>query len=166
MALGLLLASPLSAQGRSGLTGATELHRASGGTVLGMLTDAATVSTGRTQGGWAEVTVTGWIIRGSVDPTTRDGFDLTVSQADGENLRAEPNGTVIARLQRGTLLQKMGTRGGWLHVKRTAWVRRRSLAVPIETGALTPRQAPAPANYYRTPLLYTLKYLQKRQDCP
>ncbi len=139
-----MLAAPLVAQGRSGLTGTTELHRGIDDVVLGTLTEAATVNTGKSQGSWAEVTITGWIIRRSVGPNARDGFDLAVSASDGENLRAEPNGAIIARLQRGALLRKIGTRGGWVHVKRTGWVRRRSLAAPVETGALTPRQSPAP----------------------
>jgi len=125
------------------LTGDTELRRGTGGALLGTLTEAATVTPGRTQDGWAEVTFTGWIVRGSVAPTSRNGFDLAVSPQDGENLRSEPNGTIVARLQRGTLLKKIGSRGGWWHVKRTGWVRRRSLAAPLETGALPTRQAPA-----------------------
>jgi hypothetical protein len=142
-ALGLLLSGPLAAQNRIGISRATDLRRSSNGVVLGSLTDAASVRTGKAQNGWVEVTVAGWIIRSSVSSTTQDGFDVSVNQADGENLRAEPNGTVIAQLKRGTLLQKVGARGGWLHVKRTGWVRRRSLDAPIETGALAERQAPA-----------------------
>jgi len=146
-----MLPAPLVAQGRSGVTGATELHRGIGGVVVGTLTDAATVNTGKSQGSWAEVTLTGWIVRGSVDPNTRDGFDLAVTAAGGENLRAEPNGTIIAQLQRGTLLRKIGTRGGWVRVERTGWLRRRSLAAPVETGALTPRQSPMPIRRSPTP---------------
>jgi hypothetical protein len=133
------------------VTGATELHRGIAGVVLGTLTDAATVNTGKSQGSWVEVTLTGWIVRRSVDPNPRDGFDLAVTAAGGENLRAEPNGTIIAQLQRGTLLRKIGTRGGWVHVKRTGWLRRRSLAVPVETGALTPRQSPTPTRQSPAP---------------
>jgi len=59
-----MLPAPLVAQGRSGVTGATELHRGIGGVVVGTLTDAATVNTGKSQGSWAEVTLTGWIVRG------------------------------------------------------------------------------------------------------
>jgi hypothetical protein len=100
------------------------------------------VSRGKVQNDWAEVTITGWIIRSSVSPTTREGFDLSVTPSDGENVRAEPNGSVVARLNRGTLLHKIGSRGGWFHVKRTGWVPRRSLEAPIETGALGQRQNP------------------------
>lgn len=138
-----MVTAPLLAQVRGALTGETELRRGIGGAVLGTLSQAATVSTGKTEGAWAEVTLTGWIARRSVGPTARDGFNLEVNTPDGENLRAEPNGIVVARLQRGTLLRKIGSRGGWLHVKRSGWVRRRSLTTPLETAALTPRQSPA-----------------------
>lgn len=141
----MLLAGPLAAQTRRSLTGETELRRGIGGALLGKLTDAATVTNGKARGGWAEVTISGWIIRGSVDATTRDGFDLIVGKRDGENLRAEPNGTIVARLEPGALLRKMGRRGGWWHVKRTGWVRKRALAAePMETAAILPREAQAP----------------------
>jgi hypothetical protein len=142
VALGLLLSAPLAAQNRIGITGTTDLRRTSTGGVLGTLTDAATVSRGKVQNDWAEVTITGWIIRSSVSPTTREGFDLSVTPSDGENVRAEPKGSVVARLKRGALLHKIGSRGGWFHVKRTGWVPRRSLEAPIETGALGQRQNP------------------------
>jgi hypothetical protein len=139
------------AQVRSGLTGETELRRGIGGSLLGTLTEAATVSPGKAQGGWVEVSLTGWIVRGSVGPSSQSGFDLVVSAQDGENLRAAPNGAVVARLQRGTLLRKIGSRAGWWHVRRAGWIQRRALAVPLETAALArhqaptaPRQAPSP----------------------
>ncbi|HXS24509.1 MAG TPA: hypothetical protein VN719_09780 [Gemmatimonadales bacterium] len=148
----MVLSAPLAAQNRVGINGTTDLQRATNAGALGTLTGAATVSVGKVQGAWVQVTLNGWIIRSSVSPTTRDGFDLSVTPADGENLRAEPNGTVIAQLRHGTLLEKIGTRGGWLHVKRTGWVRRRSLDAPIETGALAERQAPAaPRQSTRSP---------------
>jgi len=145
IALALLAASSLSAQGRSTITGPTELRRGIGGIVLGTLPDGAAISTGKVQGAWVEVTLSGWIIGGSVGPTSRDGFDLMVTASGGENLRDGPNGTVLARFRRGTLLRKLGARSGWVRVKRTGWVPRRLVALPIETAALPPRQSPAPA---------------------
>jgi hypothetical protein len=121
------------------------LRRGIGGIVLGSLPDGATVSTGKTQGTWTEVTLSGWIFGGSVSPTSRDGFDLMVTAADGENLRETPNGDIIARFRKGTLLRKLGTRNGWVRIKRTGWVPRRLVAAPIETAALTPKQGPAPS---------------------
>jgi hypothetical protein len=103
------------------------------------------VSAGKTQGAWAEVTLTGWIIASSVGATSRDGFDVMVTASDGENLREAPNGDVLARVRKGTLLRKLSVRNGWVRVKRTGWVPRRLIAAPIETAALTARQGPAPA---------------------
>ncbi len=146
MALVLLAATSLSAQGRTTLSDATELRRGIGGIVLGTLPDGARVSAGRTEGAWTEVTLTGWIVATSVGPTARDGFDLIVTATDGENLREAPNGAVLARFRKGTLLRKLSARSGWVRIKRTGWVPRRLVAGgPIETGALTSRQNPAPA---------------------
>ena len=146
LAFFLLAAAPLSAQARSRLAGATELRRGIGGMVLGSLPDGATVTAGRVQGSWVEVTLNGWIAGGSVGPTARDGFDLIVTATEGENLREAPNGSVMGRFRKGTLLRKLGARSGWVHVKRTGWVPRRLVTAPaIETASLSPRQNPAPA---------------------
>ncbi|HEX9055013.1 MAG TPA: hypothetical protein VF830_08915, partial [Gemmatimonadales bacterium] len=134
----------MSAQARSTITAATELHRGIGGMVLATLPDGAAISTGKVQGAWMEATLGGWIVGSSVGPTARDGFDLIVTAAGGENLRDAPNGAVLARFRKGTLLRKVAARGGWVRVKRTGWVVRRLVAAPIETAALTPRQNPAP----------------------
>jgi hypothetical protein len=141
----VLAVSPLRAQGRSTITSPTDLRRGIGGVVLGTLPEGAAVSTGQVQGAWVEVTLSGWIFGSSVDPTSRDGFDLIVTAPDGENLRDAPGGTVLARLRKGTLLRKLAARGGWVRVKRTGWVARRLVAAPIETAALTPRRSPVPA---------------------
>ena len=141
----MLVAPSLSAQARSTITGATELRRGIGGMVLATLPDGAAISTGKAQGAWVEATLGGWIVGSSVGPTARDGFDLIVTAAGGENLRDAPNGAVLARFRKGTLLRRVAARGGWVRVKRTGWVVRRLVAAPIETAALTLRQTPAPA---------------------
>jgi hypothetical protein len=78
--------------------------------------------------GFVEVTLDGWIWERSVRPSTTAGYDLAVSSAGGENLRAEPNGDVIARLLQGTLLTEVARTTGWVHVRRVAWMWGRSLA--------------------------------------
>lgn len=113
--------------------------------VLATLPDGAVISAGKVQGAWMEATLGGWIIGSSVGPTSRDGFDLIVTASGGENLRDAPNGAVLARFRKGTLLRKVAARSGWVRVKRTGWVVRRLVAAPIETAALAPRQNPAPA---------------------
>lgn len=112
----------------------TRFAKTPGGQVLGSLTAGTSVTTGKTDGDAIEVTLDGWIITSSLDPTKRDGFDLLVTQRPTENLRDAPNGPVIARLSVGVLLNKVETRGGWTRVRRTAWISRRALAA----GALPP----------------------------
>ncbi len=132
-------ASGLSAQARQRATGPTPFHKDPRGIQLGTLVQGGEYAIGSTQGTWVEATVVGWIWGQSVQPTTRDGFDLTVSAAGGEVVRASPNGAVVARLVPGTLLRRVGERGAWVQVSRTGWVSRSALAT-----APTPAPAPAP----------------------
>jgi len=82
---------------------------------------------GELRNGWLEVTMEGWIFGQSVSATTRDGFDLVVSSAGGERLRNAPNGSVMARLEDGFLLKRMGEEGEWVRVSRTGWMWAKSL---------------------------------------
>ena len=81
------------------------------------------MSTGETSGRWAvEVTLEGWIVARSLGPTqSRDGFNVIVTTAGGENLRYAPNGAVIARFEKGALLGG-SAQGGWTQVSRAGWV--------------------------------------------
>lgn len=131
----------LPAQSR--VTQGTSFRKDPAGTVLAALQAGETVKTGRTQGDWTAVTLEGWVYTKSTSATSRDGFDIVVTPADGENLRAAPNGRIVARLETGALLNKVGTKGGWTQVTRAGWVSTKALA-----GAATPAQArstaPAP----------------------
>ncbi len=86
-----------------------------------------------------QVTLEGWIWERSVSATARDGFDLVVSASSGENLRAAPNGEVVARAETGLLFERVGSRPGWVQVQRTGWMWGRSLE-PV--GALPPVEEP------------------------
>ena len=97
------------------------------GTLLGTVESGTIVLGGEPRDGWVEVTLDGWIWSRSVTPRARDGFDLAVSPSAGENLRAEPNGPVRARLREGCLLDEIERRDGWVRVRRTAWMWARSL---------------------------------------
>ena len=135
-ALVCIVSAPvLSAQ--STLTRSTSFRKDPGGGQLATIQAGATVAQGKAQGDWTAVTLEGWIYTASTGKTSRDGFDLAVTAADGENLRAAPNGTIVARLERGALLDQVGTRGGWTQVRRDGWVSTRALAA----GAPTPSQA-------------------------
>lgn len=113
---------------------ATILARVGAGTEVGL---------GGTDGDWREVTLEGWIWGPSVRASNRD-FDLVVSSGGGENLRIEPNGTVVARLENGTLLDEVTRRDAWVRVRRTAWMWGGSLS-PIRPAAATPSRPQAPA---------------------
>lgn len=128
-------ATGLPAQVRQRATTATPFHKDPRGIQLGTLVAGAQYATGPVQGTWVEATVAGWIWTASVQPTSRDGFDLAVTSANGEVVRSSPNGPIVARLVTGTLLRKVGARGAWTQVSRTGWV---------PGAALASAQPPAP----------------------
>jgi hypothetical protein len=129
----MLLAGPLAAQEERRLAEATDLHREPDGTPLVSLQEGAAVEAGAADGDWRQATVEGWIYRPSTSPTRREGFDLVVSSAKGENLRREPNGPIVGRAREGTLLERVGEKGKWFRVRRDGWVPRE--AVPTRTAA-------------------------------
>jgi hypothetical protein len=99
------------------------------GKQLAQVTRGAVVAGGAVQGDWQQVTLEGWVFGASVGPTARPGYDLAVTRAPDENLRAVPLGTgaLIARLARGFALNKTGDLGRWVHVRRDGWMKRNSL---------------------------------------
>jgi len=76
----------------------------------------------RVDGRWVQVVLEGWIWARSVDSTDREGFALQVVARDGENLRVAPNDPIVARLSSGALLEELGRRPGWVHVRRVGWM--------------------------------------------
>lgn len=81
----------------------------------------ALTATGR-NGQWVQTMLEGWVWARSVGSTDREGFDLVVSAAGGENLRAAPNGDLVARLAAGVLLDEVERQSGWVRVRRVGWV--------------------------------------------
>jgi len=169
VAVFLLFAPGLQAQEAREISTATRLRKEPQGIELASLPAGTSVEPKRTRGDWREVEVEGWIFNRSIDKTRRDGFDLVVSAANGENIRSAPNGDIVGRVRTGTLLRQEEVRGAWTLVSRTGWVprgvvkgaaprpaapaaaepERRALvepngAEPVESGAL-PVQAAAPA---------------------
>jgi hypothetical protein len=144
-----LLAAPLAAQGEESISAPAQLHREPQGTPLVTLPEGAPVDVGEGRGDWREVTVEGWIYTPSTAPTRRDGFDLVVAEAEGENLRETPNGPVVGRAREGTLLERVGQKGNWTRVRRAGWVPKKALPPPPAPGqgsaAAAKRPAPPPA---------------------
>lgn len=112
--------------------------------VLARVPEGVEMSGGRVAGDWTEVTLEGWVWSASVRTEIQSDHDLRVTPQDGENLRVEPNGEVVARLSRGTLLDEVDRQGNWINVRRIGWMWSRSLE-PVErasTGAAQPPPAP------------------------
>ena len=118
-----------------------------------LLADAAGPQIGRLAAGLAltpqgsrgvnvQVTIQGWIVRAAVAAANRDGHNLQTVR--DENIRAVPNGRLVARLVKGALLDSVDARGGWLEVRRTGWVRASALvggaaaAAPGDSGGAGP----------------------------
>ena len=84
----------------------------------------------------------GWVWSRSLQVTDVEGFDLTVSEAQGENLRETPSGTIFGRLGRGTLLEELERTPGWIRVRRRVWIWSASV---VETSVAQAERAPAQA---------------------
>lgn len=97
------------------------------------------------EGGWYRGTLRGWVWGASVQSAGRPGR-LTVVPDSGENLRASPNGAVVARLNRGTVVTELERRDRWVRVERTAWIWAASVgsaAAPVGQPVAQPSPPPA-----------------------
>ncbi|MFL5403402.1 MAG: hypothetical protein ACJ8BF_11365 [Gemmatimonadales bacterium] len=138
-----MFASPLLAQHVIELSSATRLRKEPEGIALVSLPAGASVQVRGVRGAWHEVVVEGWIFSQSTAPSRRDGFDLVVTRADGENIRRSPNGDVVGHIRSGALLRKVEAQGAWTHVRREGWVPREAV-VPVESGDISPVQTDSP----------------------
>lgn len=159
-ALAALLLAPLApaaAQTSVRTTADENFRREPQGQILGRLSSGTPLARVSAQGSWVEATLEGWVWTASLRTTDREGFGLVVSASGGENVRAEPSGAILGRLEEGTLLDEIERRPGWTRVRRTGWIWSASVSQPTsapaqgaQTGASTstaarPSQAAAPA---------------------
>jgi hypothetical protein len=133
MVVCLAFAAPLAGQEDTALSAPASLHREPDGVPLVALPAGAPVEAGRSRGGWNEATVEGWIYTNSTEQTRRDGYDLVVTADAGENLRRSPNGPMLGRVREGTLLERVGQKGGWTRVRRNGWIPKRALRTSAAT---------------------------------
>ena len=130
--------APLPAQGRARVATAGEwFYQAAAGKRLAQVESGAVVEQGAAQGDWVAVTLDGWIFKTSVGPATVSGYDLAVTKAPSENLRAVPAGDVLAHLITGFALNRVGEQDSWVHVRRQGWMRRAALRPAAESAAAT-----------------------------
>jgi len=125
----------------------TDLLKAPGGTQLLHLLKGTSLLAGPANGAWTPATIDGWIIETALRDDKRDGFDVSVSPTAGTTLRARPAGAPLASARLGALFQRVETRGGWTHVRRTGWIAATAIAAASAPAAPTsaPVAAPVPA---------------------
>jgi SH3-like domain-containing protein len=131
-----LAAAPAFLVGQARVGQSTSFRKDPAGTVLATVNAGVTLTPGKTQGDWTAVTLEGWVYSASTGAVSRDGFDIAITPARGENLRASPNGEVLARFEQGALLNRVGKKGGWTQVRRSGWISTKALA-----GGGAPAQA-------------------------
>jgi hypothetical protein len=142
----LVLASfPSVTGGQAGVVAVERenFRAAPAGTVVAEVLAGTELRLGDSQHRWRQATLEGWIWSASVREDRRDGHDLVVAPSDGENLRATPNGEILARLRAGMLLDRLDRDGNWVRVRRTAWIWAPSLR--IEEAAAPTAAGPRPA---------------------
>ncbi len=138
--------APLAAQTRARVATAGEwFYQAAAGKRLAQLEAGAVVDQGPPQNDWVPVTLDGWIFKSSLGPTSVAGFDLAVTKAPSENLRAAPAGDVVAHLVIGFALDKVGEQDRWVHVRRQGWMRRAALQPVAAASTPAPRPGGSPS---------------------
>lgn len=148
-----LLPGPASAQLTVETRVEENFRREPQGQVLGRVGGGTPLLHVSSQGSWTEVTLEGWVWTASLQATDRESFGLVISATGGENVRSEPSGPILGRLEQGTLLDEVERRPGWTRVRRTGWVWSASVtAVQTSVGTpasgsagSAPSRAPAPA---------------------
>lgn len=116
-----LLVAPAALAGQLATVDVEENLRAEpNGAILARVLPGALLSVEEPGERWIGVRLEGWVWSRSVDATEREGYDLVVTASPSENLRSEPNGTVLARMREGMLLEELERRDAWIRVRRTA----------------------------------------------
>jgi hypothetical protein len=97
---------------------------------IAQLTRGAVLAGGATRNDWIQVTLDGWIFSTSVGKSDKPEYDLLVTRAPNENLRAAPAGPLVAELAEGFGLKRTSpdSSGRWVHVTRDGWMQRSALA--------------------------------------
>lgn len=105
---------------------------------LGTVLSGTRVTPGTTSRGFSQITLQGWVFTASTRSDQREGFDLSVTATPGENVRATPGGTILARAVEGTLFNSLSRNGGWTRVRRTVWIATRLARRPDGQTASDP----------------------------
>lgn len=120
----LTAVAPAAASAQSTATVRVEenFRRAPNDVVLARLSSGTPLTVLGRQDNWLEVEVEGWVWLNSLQASDDPELDLVVAVAGGENLRNEPQGTVLGRLEDGALLEELDRDPGWAHVRRRGFI--------------------------------------------
>lgn len=88
---------------------------------------------------WTRVGVRGWMWRPSLE-RSGDAWRVTPVR---ENLRAEPNGRILGRLERGVRVRRVGQDGKWFEIEMIGWLPD-SAVRPSGTAGASDSDEPAP----------------------
>jgi membrane protein implicated in regulation of membrane protease activity len=120
-------------------------RREPNGVVLATLSAGTELQVLEQEGNWTQVVLDGWVWLQSLESTDEAGFELIVSQVDGENLRSIPSGRILAHLAEGTLLTETERNPAWARVTRTGWVWSASLELgdlPLDQTSYSTEPSP------------------------
>jgi hypothetical protein len=130
LSLGCSLAFGQGIAGQVGVVQTDENIRASeNGILLGRMIRGLELNPLALRDNWLEFNLGGWVWEQSLQSVDRGDFDLVVSIAQGENIRDNPQGEIIGRLENGTLLRFIERVDGWIRVERAVWIWARSVDV-------------------------------------
>ena len=131
------------AQDRYRVTRQENFRREAGPTagLLASVNEGTELVGGATREGWVEVTLEGWIWAQSLRSLSGLEYDYAVNARSGENLRAGPDGKILARLINGFWLKEVEDRGNWIRVERTGWMWGRSLEAAPGPGSTGSRRS-------------------------
>lgn len=113
------------------------------GIVLGRLAPGTPLTVEGRQGGWVRATLEGYVWTRSMQLLPDGELDLVISAAEGENLRDEPQGRLMGRLDRGAQLEELERVPGWVRVRRTGWIWASSVSLPEGVQVPVAREADA-----------------------
>ncbi|HUF12829.1 MAG TPA: hypothetical protein VMN78_07015 [Longimicrobiales bacterium] len=145
LALGAALAPARASAQAIRVTAESENFRAQPrGEIIAFVPRGAVLEDATRDGGWYRATLRGWIWSASVESAGREAR-LIVRRETGENLRAEPNGEIVARASRGTVLTELERSERWARVERVGWIWAASVEPatdqPIGRDVATPARA-------------------------
>jgi hypothetical protein len=121
LVFGALLTPALAGQGAVARL-QENLRAAPNGAVLGVVRAGATLSVRERRNDWLSVIIEGWIWERSLESRSQGDFDSVILVTEGENLRTEPSGSIVAHLASGTALIELERRPGWIRVRRPGWI--------------------------------------------